>query len=84
VDISASPLAGEFDVVTANLTGALLIRIFSLLSGLVRGSGVIVASGLTRDEEEGVTAAASQAGLLVRRRANEGEWIGLELGHRQS
>jgi ribosomal protein L11 methyltransferase len=45
------------DVVTANLTGALLIRSAARLLGLVRPGGVLIVSGLLNEERAGVLGA---------------------------
>ena len=68
---SASP--GTFDLVTANLTGALLIEAAGRLRDLAKSGGRLVLSGFLRHEEAGVMAAYS--GCAVSTRAEEEEWV---------
>ena len=68
---------GAFDVVTANLTGALLEAIAVQLIGLAAPGGILVLSGLLEPEESVVRAAF--AGCLVHNRAQEEEWVCLTL-----
>jgi ribosomal protein L11 methylase PrmA len=62
-------------VVTANLTGALLLREARRLLGAVAPGGHLIVSGLLDEEEPGVTAAFAAAPVVWRR--TEGEWAGL-------
>ena len=68
---SASP--GTFDLVTANLTGALLIEAAGRLRDLAKPGGRLILSGFLRHEEAGVMAAYS--GCEVSTRAEEEEWV---------
>lgn len=81
VDVRAGDLrtapAASFDVVVANLTGALLIQAADRLRALAAPSGRLVVSGLMADEERAVLGA--YAGLDLSRRGQEDEWICLEL-----
>jgi uncharacterized protein len=64
------------DVVTANLTGGLLVRVADRLVGLLNAGGSIILSGVTREEEADVMAAFARSLRLVDRVA-EDEWVGL-------
>jgi ribosomal protein L11 methyltransferase len=68
---SASP--GTFDLVTANLTGALLIEAASRLRGLAKPGGQVILSGFLKHEEPRVMAAYS--GCTVIHRAEEEDWV---------
>jgi ribosomal protein L11 methyltransferase len=72
-----SPIPGQFDVVVANLTGGLLIAAAARLRSLAAPSGRLVLSGLMESEQDDVLRAF--AGLDVERRAQEDEWMCLEL-----
>jgi ribosomal protein L11 methyltransferase len=63
------------DVVTANLTGGLLVRGARLLAEAVAPGGALIISGVLRDEEPEVLAAFAPALTLVER-LSEDEWIG--------
>jgi ribosomal protein L11 methyltransferase len=71
-DLSASPLPAA-DVVTANLTGALLIRSAPLLMGAVRPGGVVILSGILAQERDAVRDAFGPATLVDER--HEDEWV---------
>lgn len=64
---------GPFDVVLANLTGALLQEAASRLRGLAGEGGHLILSGFMRSEEAGVLAA--YGGLAVKGRTEEEEWL---------
>jgi ribosomal protein L11 methyltransferase len=66
------------DVVTANLTGALLIRSASLLADAVRPGGLLVLSGLMRSEEADVLAAFDSRTRRISI-TSEDEWVALVL-----
>jgi len=76
-----STVAGApFDIVLANLTGGMLVRMASRLVALTIPGGILIVSGVTRDEEPAVTAAfqAAAATLATRLVENEdNEWVGL-------
>jgi ribosomal protein L11 methyltransferase len=66
---------GEADVVTANLTGALLERAAVDIERAVRSGGSIVASGILTEERAAVVAAFGSS--IVVRDWIEDEWVGL-------
>jgi ribosomal protein L11 methyltransferase len=68
---SASP--GTFDLVTANLTGALLIEAADRLRRLARPGARLILSGFLRHEEADVV--ARYAGSANTDRSEEGEWV---------
>ena len=68
------PLA---DVITANLTGALLVRVASALKGALNPRGILITSGLLAHERAAVVAAYSPAKVVWEQA--EDEWIGLAL-----
>jgi ribosomal protein L11 methyltransferase len=75
-----STIPGEFDIILANLTGGMLIRMAARLCALTVAGGTLIVSGVTRDEEAGVTAAFQTAGAALFTRLVENqdsEWVGL-------
>ena len=68
-----SAFPGTFDLVTANLTGALLIEAAGRLRDLANPGGHLVLSGFLRHEEAGVITAYS--GCVVTARSEEEEWV---------
>lgn len=66
------------DVVTANLTGAFFVRQAAAVLRHVEAGGLLLAGGMTGDEEEPVRAALEPP-LALRERTVEDEWVGLVL-----
>jgi ribosomal protein L11 methyltransferase len=66
----------RFDVVTANLTGALLERHAPAIASWTRASGTLIASGYQSEEAESVTAALRHAGFALVEQIGEDEWVG--------
>lgn len=69
--------ADPFDLVLANLTGALLAAAAPSLIRLTAPGGHLVMSGLLEEEE--ATVVAAYAGCVVHNRSQEGEWLCLAL-----
>jgi ribosomal protein L11 methyltransferase len=67
-----------FDVVLANLIAGLLVPLARGLTEELRRGGVLLASGIFADREGDVRAAFEAAGLKVRGRTAEGDWVALE------
>ncbi len=74
VDFTAAALP-QADIVTANLTGALLVRSASRLAGAVRPGGTLVLSGLLAHEREEVRRAF--AGMDLTWEGEEDGWVGI-------
>ena len=64
------------DIVTANLTGAFFIRHAAVVLRCIRPGGLLLASGITVDEEPAARAALVPP-LVLRERRVEEEWVGL-------
>jgi len=75
-DVSTAPLAPA-DVVTANLTGATLIRSADRLFDLVRPAGTLIVSGLQEDERDDVLRAFPDPPHLWER--HEDGWVALAM-----
>ncbi len=75
-DLTMAP-PGVFDVVTANLTGALLTRAAATLIGAVRSGGTLIVSGILAVERNEVRRAFEAAEVVWER--GRGEWVGLAL-----
>jgi ribosomal protein L11 methyltransferase len=68
------------DLLTANLTGALLARAAGALAGAVRPGGTLILGGILADERDVVRRAFAAAEVI--QDCQEGEWIGLVLKRR--
>lgn len=73
-DLRSAPLPNA-DVITANLTGALLVRSANLLLAAINPAGSIIVSGLQRHERNDVVAAFGHAHITWE--AAEDEWVGM-------
>lgn len=67
-----------FGVVLANLIAGVLVSLAPLLRDELRAGGTLVASGIFIDREDEVRRAFEGAGLTVRGRLAEGDWVALE------
>ena len=67
----------SFNLVLANLTGALLVRHATKLRRLVGTNGLAILSGFEADEAMTVQTAFEAAGFLPADRADEDGWVGL-------
>jgi ribosomal protein L11 methyltransferase len=75
-DLATTTLT-DADVVTANLTGALLVRAAPRLVAAIRPGGHLILSGILAHERDDVLRAMAPAALVRERR--EDEWIGLTM-----
>jgi ribosomal protein L11 methyltransferase len=75
--LDVRPPGEPFDLVLANLTGALLVRHAATLRRLVDADGRAILSGFEKDEAETVQAAFEAAGFLQADRTDEEGWVGL-------
>lgn len=77
VDITrdAGRLAGRFDVVCANITGAVLIRHAVAVASPLAGGAVLVASGFQTHELEDVHLAFRACGLSMITSVDESSWV---------
>jgi ribosomal protein L11 methyltransferase len=75
-DLRSAPLP-KADVITANLTGALLVRSANLLRAAVNPGGSLIVSGLQSHERDDVVRAFGRAHITWE--AAEDEWIGIVL-----
>ena len=81
MDVAAPPATSPkppADVLIANLTGALLVRLAPALREMVTSEGHVVVSGILGDEADAVTHAFEDAGLCVEQRLDEDEWVAFE------
>ncbi len=76
IDLAARALP-VVDVVTANLTGALLVRSAETLLAAVRPGGTLILSGLQSDERDEVCRAFAPAVVVWER--DEDGWVGLAI-----
>jgi ribosomal protein L11 methyltransferase len=75
-DLSAAALPSA-DIVTANLTGSLLVRSAARLRAATRPGGSLILSGLMTSERDDVCRAFDPATLVWER--HEDEWVGLAM-----
>ena len=72
---------GGFDLVLANITGAMLERHAGAIAGLVAPAGSLIASGYQQPEVGDVTAAFREYGLKLVDAAHESDWVAALFSH---
>ena len=79
VDLSreTSLLGGSFDLVLANLTGAMLAREAQTIAGLIAPNGRLIVSGVEAHEAETVERSFASAGLTIAGREDADGWVGV-------
>ena len=80
----ATHLNEQFDLVLANLTGAMFRRFGNELASLLSPGGSVIVSGFQADEQTEVFEALSAAGLTVDRRDEEDRWVAVCLSRRRT
>ena len=73
--------AARYGLVLANLVAAVLIELAPRLAGHLAPRGVLIAAGIIEPRAAEVMDALSAAGLVVRERRDDGEWVSLRLQH---
>lgn len=77
-----TPVDGtRYPVVLANLVAAVLVALADPLAAHLEPGGTLLASGIIEGRADEVVAAMSAAGLDVRDRRDDGEWVSLRLAH---
>ena len=74
---SATLTSADVDVITANLTGAFLVRAAGLLLALLRPGGTLIVSGLLQEERHDVVRAFEEAGSTIVWEQEEEGWVAL-------
>jgi ribosomal protein L11 methyltransferase len=72
-------VAGEFDVVLANLTAEVILAVGGALVARTRRGGRLVLSGVLADQADGVAREIEAAGLRLDGRREAGEWVALAM-----
>jgi ribosomal protein L11 methyltransferase len=70
--------SSRFDLVLANLTGALLTREAGAIAALLSPGAHLILSGIQLDEEQGVAGAFTAEGCDAGLRLEEDGWVGLQ------
>ncbi len=76
---ASDQLGGSFDLVLANLTGAVLERYASALGSLVAPGGSLIVSGFQIGEDGDVLRVFEHAAFTKPDRADEDGWVALRL-----
>jgi len=79
-DILRFKPAVKFDLITANLFSTLLVQTLPLFRKWMREGGVLILSGILRDQEKSVREASRSCGFKTIQRLRKGKWICLVLG----
>lgn len=66
---------GPYDLVVANILASVIIELSRSLHALLESGGMLISSGIFIDRGEAVVDALTKAGLPVRERVQEGDWL---------
>ena len=72
-------LRGRADVIVANLTAEQIAALAPQAAGSLRPGGMFVTAGITAGRAADVVAAATEAGMTVREREEQEEWVTITL-----
>ncbi len=72
---SASSGRAPYDLVVANILASVIIDLSRSFRDLLKPGGTLISSGIFIDREGGVVEALQKAGLPVRERRQEGDWL---------
>ncbi|MEO8481263.1 MAG: 50S ribosomal protein L11 methyltransferase [Acidobacteriota bacterium] len=75
VDIARDPATGGYDVMTANLTGGMLMKYAARLVAELRPGGALIVSGFQTGERDEVVAAFIAAGAAFDTELTEEDWV---------
>ncbi len=68
---------GVFDLILANIQADVLCGLAPSMSAATAAGGSVILSGILLEQVEELSAAYREAGLVLARRTDEGEWAGL-------
>ena len=69
--------AERFDVILANINLRVIRAVLADLAGLLAPGGVAILSGVLREHEPTLRAVIADAGLAIRQRRREGDWLAI-------
>ena len=70
--------AGKIDIILANINKNVIRENFDTLGQLLNPNGVILLSGLLKNDKHEVFAAANRSGLTMKKEMERNNWIGLQ------
>lgn len=80
ITVGQGSLSGDaviYDLVVANIIASVLRDLAVPLAGAVRCGGTLLACGIIQEREAEVAAAFADAGLTLRERRTDGDWVAL-------
>lgn len=75
-------LSGRYDLITANITADILIRMSEGIIPFLADGARLIVSGVILSRRDAVADAFAKRGLYVAEEMRDGEWCGFELGAR--
>lgn len=72
-----SEVEGPFDVIAANLISETLVLISGDIASRLNHDGTAILSGMIKGQEDDVTKATEDAGLILKEKIEDGKWVTL-------
>ncbi|MDA8101069.1 MAG: 50S ribosomal protein L11 methyltransferase [Nitrospiraceae bacterium] len=66
---------GAYDMIAANLISGTLIDLSDVIASHLNPGGIVIASGILREQGEEVAMAMQKAGLALQERLEDGKWV---------
>ena len=70
---------GKYDVILANIVAHVILMLLPQAAPMLAKGGRMIVSGIIKEREEEIIAAAKEVGLVLKNRNSKGEWVALEL-----
>jgi len=68
---------GDYDMIAANLISGTLIQLAGEIAAHLVPAGIVIMSGILKDQDDEVAAAAENSGLTCIKRLVDGKWVSL-------
>ena len=72
-------IGGEYDVIVANIVADVIMGMREILRDKLKGDGTLVVSGIIAPRADEVQESLIQAGLLLQKREQSGDWVAMTL-----
>lgn len=73
----------QYDIILANILLSVILKNLSALTKHLKKGGVLILSGLLKDDEQAILEATRPLGLVQKRRLFEEQWLGLSFEYQK-